>query len=270
MWPKRKILILTPLGAEEGRGFQALLEALKIETILRQVSVEESLDLTSLTILGGETVNEDFPDCGPTEIVYWPEFEEDNAYRQWGENKGLPQESIADFLHRMWEQDIILPVSEGVFEDEQPLLWKLLSEEGYEPSLLWFGKEHHWFAVQGRGLHWVFPENWFRALVKDRSIGKQFKSWLPDGYWVIRDDKVDFYAEREKFRYIGTLPRYPESEAEENIYRSILLGLQLGVSWREVKKNIRWNVSGVELDRRTNRAECFAEDSEYVADRRTG
>lgn len=270
MWPKRKILILTPQGAEEGRGFQALLEALKIGTILRQVSVEEPLDLTSLTIQGGETENEDFPDCGPTEIVYWPEIEADDAYRRWGENKGLPQESLAEFLHRIWEQDVILPVAEGALDEGQPLLWKLLSEAGYEPSLLWFGEEHRWCAVQGRGLHWVVSEEWLNALVKERLIGKQVKSWVPEGYWVIRDANVDFYAEREKFRYIGTLLRYPKPEVEENIYHSILLGLQLGVSWQVVKKNIRWNVSGDEPDRRTNRAECIAEDPEYVADRRTG
>lgn len=263
MWPMRKILILTPHGSEEGLGFQALLEALQIQTILRQVSADEPLDLTGL--MGAK--DEDFPDLGPTEIVFWPEFEFQNPYRQWGESQGLIQGSVDDFLHRLWEQEVILPVPESLLQEGQPLLWELLSEAGYEPSLLWYGVDHHWVAEQGRGLHWVVSENWLKALVKDMPIGRQFKCWFPEGDWVISDAFVDFYAERENFRYFGRLQRYPEPEAEESIYRSILLGLQLGVSWWEVKKNIRWNGNAIERDRGTNRAECFVEDAEHMEDR---
>lgn len=264
MWPKRKILIITPQGAEEGMGFQALLKALQIETILRQVSPEEPLDLMGL---GVEAQDDNFLDCGPTEIVYWPEFDSQNAYRQWGENQGLCQESVVDFLHKVWEQDVILPVPEGLMQEERPLLWKLLSEAGYEPSLLWYGVDEHWVAEQGRGLHWVVPEQWLKALVEDRTVGRQSNGLFPEGYWVICNAFVDFYADRENFRYIGRLPRYPTPEVEEHIYRTILLSLQLGVSWWEVKKNVRWNLNGVERDRGTNGAECFVEDSKHLEDR---
>ncbi|MEA4900055.1 hypothetical protein [Desulfitobacterium sp.] len=267
MWPKRKILILAPHGTEEGPGLQSLLGAFQIETILRQVSVEDPLDLKDLTIPGVDDEDEGLPDYGPTEIVYWPEFEVNNSYRQWGEKQGLLQEPVFNLLHKLWEQEVILPVSEDEQEEGRPLLWKFLAGAGYEPSLLWFDKEGRWVAERRRGLHWVVSANWLKGLIKDSSVGRPFRNWLSEGAWVINDDSVDFYANRSKFRFIGNLPRYPKSEAEESIYRSILLALQLGVSWREVKQNIRWNVNGVERNQGTNRTEYFVEDAEHVEDR---
>lgn len=267
MWPKRKILILIPRGAEEGLGFQALLDALQIEMIVKEVSAEEPLDLTGLTIPGVDGKEEDFPDYGPTEIVYWPEFDTQNVYRQWGENQGLTQESITDFLHRIWEQDVILPVAECTQEEGRPLLWTLLSAAEYEPSLLWFGPDGRWSAEQGRGLHWVVPETWLKSLLKDEPIGREPNLWFPEAYWVLQGEFVDFYSEPKNSRYFGRLRRYPASEAEESIYHSILQGLQGGVTWWEVKKNIRWNDDGVKWDQGTNGAECSVEDSEHLENR---
>ncbi|HVJ48199.1 hypothetical protein [Desulfitobacterium sp.] len=267
MWPKRKILLLTPYGAEEGLGFQALLDALKIETIIREVSAEEPLDLTGLTISSVDGQEEDLSDCGPTEIVYWPEFDSQNNYRRWGENQGLTQESAADFLHRLWDQDVVLPVSEGAQKEGRPLLWQVLAEAGYEPSVLWPGADSHWQAEQGRGLHWVVPETWLKKLFKDESVGRKPNYRFPEAYWVIRDEFVDFYAEPGSFRYFGRLHRSPLGEGEEMIYHEILQGLQLGVSWWEVKKNIRWNVDVDEWNRGTNGAECSVEDSKHLEDR---
>lgn len=261
MWPRRKILLLTPHGAEEGLGLQALLNALQIETIIREASAEESLNLSGLINSGVDSAEENLLDHGPTEIVYWPEFDSQNAYRQWGLNHGLTQNSVTDFLHKLWDQDVIIAVPDCAQEEDRPLLWQFLSEAGYEPSLLWYGADHHWSAKLGRGLHWVVPETWLKALFKDQFVGREPKYLFPKAFWVVRKESVDFYAEPDKFRFFGRLQRYPDSEIEESIYHSILLGLQLGVSWWEVTKNIRWNMDDIERDQGTNGAECAVEDT---------
>lgn len=269
MWPKRKILILRPPGAGEGEGFQALLDALQIETILREVGTEEPLDLTGLT-MGGESGVTLAPDCGPTEIVYWPEFDPNKGYRQWGVRQGLPQCSVVDFLHKLWEQEIILPVAEDAQEEERPLLWTLLAEAGFEPSLLWCRSDQKWLAEQGRGIHWVVPEAWLNSFVQDKPMGREAKCWFPKANWVIGKKFVDFYWETEPFRYCGKLERCPLAETEEHMYRSILQALQLGVSWGDVKKNVRWYGQGDKRNGGAERAECSLEDAEHLANRRIG
>lgn len=270
MWPKRKILVLIPRGAEEGLGFQAMLDTLQIEHIVREVSAESQLDLSNLTIPGVDGETEDFLDNGPTEIVYWPEIEEKNGYRQWGLTRGLTQVQLQDFLHSLWEREVILPVSINAQEEGKPLLWKLLAEAGYEPSLIWAGPDGQWRAERSRGLHWVVPEAWLNSLFKEKRVGREPGCWFPEAYWVLREGEVDFYSEQETFRYFGTLQRYPEPETENRIYESILQALQLGVTWWEVKKNLRWNVNVVERDRGTNGAVCSVEDVEYLEDRWSG
>ncbi|WP_425807057.1 hypothetical protein ACHOLT_07905 [Desulfitobacterium sp. Sab5] len=266
MWPRRKILVLMPCGAQEGLGFKALLDALEIEAVFKEITAEESLDLVSPTIPGVEGTEEESLDCGPTEIVYWPESLHDQ-YRQWGESRGIMPITVVDFLRGLWEQEIILPVPLNTQQKEQPVLWTLLFEAGYEPSLLWPKEDGQWSVIKGRGLHWVVPETWLNSLLKEEKVGRESRNQLPEGSWTVRKDTVDFYSEPSRFQYIGNLKRYPDAEAEESMYRSILTGLQLGVTWWEVKKNIRWNIDADKRDQRTNRAECVFEDAQYMENR---
>lgn len=266
MWPRRKILVLMPHGIQEGIGLKALLDALGIETVFKEITAEEPLDLVSLAIPGAEGTEEESLDCGPTEIVYWPESLND-PYRQWGESRGILPITVADFLSGLWEQEVILPVPFNTQQKEQPILWTLLSEAGYEPSLLWPEEDGQWNVIKGRGLHWVVPETWMQSLLKGEKVGRESKNQLPEASWIVREDTVDFYSEPAHFQHLGNLQRYPDTEAEESIYYSILTGLQLGITWWEVKKNIRWNIDADKRDRRTNRAECIFEDAQYLENR---
>lgn len=267
MWPKRKILVLMSPGAEEEPGFAALLAALGIETVFKEVAAEEPQDLANLTIPGVDGKEEDSLDCGPTDIVYWPEFVLNDQYRQWGESRGITPITIADFLRYLWEQDVVLPVTLNTQINGQPILYTLLSEAGYEPSLIWPEENGQWRAKRGRGLHWVIPETWLNSFLKGEKVGREPRNQLPQGSWTIRKETVDFYSEQARFQYMGNLDRYSDTEAEESIYHSILTGLQLGITWWEVKKNIRWNINADRWDRRANRAECISEDAQYLENR---
>jgi len=290
MWPKRKTLLLVPPDREGWQGIVSLLNTLHREVCVRETNVKDQVEWAKETnsILNKELGEE--IETGPTEILYWPGIFPEDPYRQWGLSQGLIQTELTDFLHRYWEEEIILPIpNQG---EEEPFLWKLLDSAGFEPSLLWPAQEGQWEVRLGRGIHWIVPENWLVAYWGQEKFGRPLKPLYPDCCWVRGEGRVEFYADKDRVEYIGALDPYPEPAQENRIYTMVRQGLQLGVPWRSIRRvyqesiknkeslpdpeisgardNIRWYSNDLARDDRKGRIPIPAEEIEYLAHRGIG
>lgn len=284
MWPKRKILFLVPHGTEDWQGLLSLLEALHNDVIVRETSVEVPADLTGLTFSGVERDLEDLSDGGPTEILYWADISLEDGYRQWGLSQGLTQMELSEFLHKYWNEEIILPVDSNFLFEGEPLLWRLLEAADFEPSLLWRDREGQWTARIGRGLHWVISRKWLEACCDSNSLGRQPERVLTESYWFVHDDQVHFYKDPESYSYIGSLDQRFDRTEEEAVYNTVLLALQLGVPWSNIRNvlrpifksprddiidqetSLRWNVDDTQRHAWPSGRELSPEEFEHLED----
>lgn len=234
MWPKRKTLFVIPRGIEGWQGILSLLEALHRDVVVRETSEEIPADFTDLSLNGLDQELKDLSDVGPTDILYWPGIPMEDSYRKWGLSRGLSQTELPEFLHKYWEEEIILPVSQAGIVEEEPLLWRLLDAAGFEPSLLWKKTEGQWDVRIGQGLHWVIPEAWYNECCLEGAFGRQPKRILPESYWLLQEDRVDFYADRENLDFLGSLEPFVTKEQKPGIYTTVLQAFQLGVPWKNI------------------------------------
>jgi len=234
MWPKRKILFLIPSGIDGWQGIQALLNAMHREVILRETADQIPPDFTDLTYSGLDQALKDLSDVGPTDILYWPGISAENEYRQWGQERGLTQTELTDFLHRYWEEEIILPVPQAATEEE-PLLWRLLNAADFSPSLLWRKQGGDWEVRIGQGLHWVISETWHKECFGAEQFGRQPKRILPESYWLKEGNTVNFYADNRNFEFLGSLDSCENDGLGEELYAAALQALRLGVPWKNIK-----------------------------------
>lgn len=262
MWPKRKILFVIPRGIEGWQGILSLLEALHRDVIVRETSEEIPADLTGLTCPGLDEELVDLSDVGPTDILYWPGIPMEDAYRKWGLSRGLSQTELPEFLHKYWEEEIILPVNQSALADGEPLLWRLLDAAEFEPSLLWKKPEGQWEVRIGQGLHWVIPEAWYNECCGLETYGRQPKRILSESYWLLKENRVEFYSDRESFAFLGFLEPFGNKEQEQGIYTTVLQALQLGVPWRNIKSfyNTVLNTSKDDFVKRENSLRWYADD----------
>lgn len=293
MWPKRKILLVIPRGIEGWQGILSLLEALHRDVIVRETSEEIPADLNGLTCPGLDEELVDLSDVGPTDILYWPGIPMEDTYRTWGLSQGLSQTELPEFLHRYWEDEIILPVTQSVLADEEPLLWKLLDAVNFEPSLLWKTHEGRWKVRIGQGLHWIIPKGWCKELGGIETFGRQPQRILSESYWLRQENRVDFYSDRESFAFLGSLEPYLDKEREQEIYATVLQALQLGVPWRNIlsfynsvlnssrntplnnprddfikwENSLRWNTDDIARGTWPSRTEFPTEGAEHLENR---
>lgn len=236
MWPRRKILFVIPRGVKGWQGILPLLETLHKEVIVRETSEDSAVDLANLTFPGVDQECEDLSDVGPTEILYWPGVPIEDGYRKWGFDRGIEQKELPEFLHSFWEEDILLPVVQPTL-GEEPLLWSLLMGAGFEPSLIWKNSKGEWVTRIGRGMHWILPEEIMKVCYDSErtTFGREPQKKLSTSGWILDENRVDFYSDRENFSYLGSLERsMTSSEQEQGIYDTVLLALQLGVPWRDI------------------------------------
>lgn len=285
MWPERKILLLVPHGLEGWQGIFSLLNALHKNVVVKITSPESQMDSAGIIPLGTDAEIYDLSDVGPTEILYWPGIQEEDTYRQWGQSRGLIQIEISEFLQRYWEEEILLPVAQIESEDE-PLLWKILNQAGFEPSLLWQNDRGKWEVRIGNGLHWIIPETWFKGCWGTEVFGRQPERVFTESCWVDRGDRVEFYSDEKNYEYLGFIMPYKDKSQEGLIYSTVLLALQLGVPWRSIQRtydglainsgctntgeNIRWYGNDMARDEWTGGTPIPTKESEYMANRGVG
>lgn len=234
MWPRRKIRLVTTASSGGLGGVQTLLEALKIEYDLCGWSEEFTEEFnTKFT-----EEHSEFQDVYITEGVFWPEVPE-TEIRSEGPIKGcLKKQTIQDYLHKLWEGEILIPVSEsGVLWNDRPLLWEVLQEAGFEPSLLWQNGEE-WMGERGRGMIWIVPSSWLKLVAGETFMGRPRILISELTAWRIREQQVDFYTGQDCYKFIGFLPRWPELAFEQAVYETICLALNLGISWFDIKQVI--------------------------------
>lgn len=281
MWPKRKILLLVPREMDGWQGILSLLNALHREIIVRETSSDGIVDSADLTPPSLEEGLYDLSEVGPTEILYWPGIPEEDPFRQWGFSRGLMQTELTKFLHRYWEEEILLPVAQTESEEE-PFLWRILDSAGYEPSLLWQSGDR-WDVRIGNGLHWIVPEAWFEHCWGNESFGRQPKPFMAESCWVRLGERVEFYSDKNRYEYLGFIAPYINKAQEDKIYSLVLRALQLGVPWRSIRhayeallntsdktntrENIRWYANDFARDEWTGRAPIPTEQTEYVENR---
>lgn len=286
MWPKRKILLLVPQDRQGWQGILSLLNALQRDVIVRETSsaggahrAEEAVSgpeaaLGEGVIPGPKEALCDRAEAGPTEILYWPGIPQEEPYRQRGLARGLLQREVREFLHRYWEEEIILPVKPGP-EEEEPFLWRILDEAGYEPSLLWQTREGRWEVRIRNGLHWIVPESWLAECWAGEKFGRRPPGILLESCWVRQGERVEFYGDKERLAYLGAVRSGGNKVPDDALYAAMLQALRLGVPWESIRRasdgmNIRWYADDLAKDEGTGGAPVPSVETEYLAYRGAG
>jgi hypothetical protein len=168
--------------------------------------------------------------------LFWPEVPVTELNSEGPVRGCLKKQTIQDFLTGLWEGEILIPLSgPAALWEERPLLWEILHKAGFEPSLLWHNGDN-WLGERGRGVIWIVPLSWLKSVAGERVMGRPVVLQSNQASWRVRGQDVDFYADRDCRRFLGTLPRRPEQDMEQAAYDAIMLSLNLGVSWFDVKQ----------------------------------
>jgi hypothetical protein len=224
MWPRRKIRLVTAASSNGLTGVRTLLETLNKEYDLCGWSEE---------FKEGYTETEDV--CF-LEGVFWPEVPTAEIQSEGLVKDCLKKQTVQDFLDGLWEGEMLIPLSDSaVLWKDRPLLWEFLHKAGFEPSLLWHNGEQ-WQGERGRGLIWIVPLPWLKSVAGERFMGRPKVLLSDQASWRIRGQEVDFYAEQDCRKFLGTLPRWPGQDSEQVVYDTIALTLNLGVSWFDIKQ----------------------------------
>lgn len=218
MWPKRRIWLLGDSNAGLS-GMQVLLEAFGWD-------------------VGWGEQRERLPADAPlTDVVFWPEVNPQHPMFQEARRLGIRCGSGADFLHKLWSGDVVLPIAkpEVVF-GERPLLWSLLETAGFEPSLIWPSGDGNYGVQRGRGGYWVVPASWLDEIAPGLKAGRSPALTAQHSVWKVREQRVDFYGQDEERtrHFVGTLPRWADESEEVRAMETIAWGMELGITWRDV------------------------------------
>lgn len=236
MWPKRKIQLVASAEAHGLEGVRTLLKGIGLEFIEATPTPENDHEPSSERWFE-KPLEAAYEEIGPvTELVFWPEVTESDAWRRKASALGIQQHSIDSFLHNLLRDERILLVAEpSITIEELPLLGHLLCKAGFEPNILWPAGDGTWKFVRKQGIHWIIPGSWFSQLLGSDLPVTEHIQLEKSAAWVIRENKIDFYRGQPGLNYLGSLPRWPERTAELEACQTIGLCLDLGVSWLDIK-----------------------------------
>ncbi|AET70218.1 hypothetical protein Desor_4817 [Desulfosporosinus orientis DSM 765] len=258
MWPKRKLQLVASSAAPGIGGVRAILKGVEVDFLEAEPTAKEFGKEFEECWMDRpfDTAISEAEAIGPvTELIYWQEEQESDFWREKALSQGLQQRSIQSLIHTIFEDELILWVSEPtVLFNERPLLVHILNEAGFEPTLLWPIGEENWQCERKQGVHWIMPDSWLEGLVDKSSLGKNSEGLGNKASWVIQNHSIDFYRAKNRHQYIGHLPRWPKAEEEESAAQIIATCIDLGVSWRDIVSalsflwqdnkradNLRWN-----------------------------
>ena len=264
MWPKRKIQLVVSSAAPGIDGVRAVLKGMKLEfcdteDLSEEITEnwwEKPFDQMVATEGSGSV----------TDVVYWAEGTEHDHWREKALAEGLNQQSIESFIHNIFEDEVILRVSEPtVLIEGRPLLGHVLQEAGFEPTILWPTKDGEWQCERKQGNHWVIPESWQVNLVEKNLLGRRTVGVEENASWVVRENRLDFYQAQNGLKFMGQIPRWPEPMEEQVAAETIAKCIDLGVSWLDIQlalssiwkttimtDNLRWDNDDIGRNARTS------------------
>lgn len=282
MWPKRKIQLVASSAAPGIGGVREILKGLEVDFLEVDPTAKEFIKecedswlekpFTDVSSVETETFSP------VTELVYWQEGQESDFWRERALSQGVNPQSIQSVIHTIFEDEFILWVSEPtVLIRKRPLLEHILNEAGFEPTLLWPVDDEKWLCERRQGIHWIMPDTWLEGLVDKGSLGKSAAGLESGAYWVVCDQRIDFYRSEAGHQYIGHLPRWPELGEEGKAAQIIAACIDLGVSWRDIKSaltplwqdneradNLRWNFDDIRWNAGTSGEKLSPPSPEYL------
>ncbi|MDO0821741.1 hypothetical protein [Desulfosporosinus nitroreducens] len=286
VWPRRKIQLVASSAAPGIGGVRAVLKGIQLDFS----EVEPTKEDLSQEFAGDwiELPFELNPNSGPdkfspvTELVYWPEKHEHDYWREKALAQGIEQRSVQSLIHSLFEDELIIWVSEPtVLIQERPLLAHILNEAGFEPTVLWPTVDGRWQCERKQGLHWLLPESWLEGLMEKSSLGRE-TAWdegKEKASWVVRENRIDFYRSQDGQKFAGHLPRWPKLSEEQTAAQNIAMCIDLGVSWFDISlalssiwknirmaDNLRWNINDFEWNAGACGEELSATSIEHMED----
>jgi len=264
VWPRRKIQLVASSAAPGMGGVRAVLKGIQLEFSEVEPTTEKlSLEFTERWMEKPFTdlIAESEKLSPVTELVYWPESREEESWRERALAQGIIQQSVQSLLHNILEDELIIWVSEcTVLIGERPLLGHILNEAGFEPTILWPTADGRWHCERKQGLYWLMPESWLEGLMEKDSLGRDaiWDNEITEASWVIRERRIDFYQSKDGHKFVGRIPRWPESNEEQMVAQCISMCIDLGVSWLDIwlalssiwknirmADNLRWNIDDI-------------------------
>lgn len=264
VWPRRKIQLVASSAAPGIAGVRAVLKGIQLEFSEIEPTTERlSLEFTERWMEKpfADLISESEELSPVTELVYWPESQADEFWREKAVAQGISQQSVQSLLHNILEDELIIWVTEpAVIINERPLLGHILNEAGFEPSILWPTAEGRWHCERKQGLHWLMPESWLEGLMEKGSLGRDVigDHEITKASWAVRENRIDFYRSQDDYKFVGHLPRWPESNEEQMAAQCIAKCIDLGVSWLDIRlalssiwenikmaDNLRWNFDDI-------------------------
>ncbi|MHB1652124.1 MAG: hypothetical protein ACYCVD_06545 [Desulfitobacteriaceae bacterium] len=265
MWPERRLKLLATPDAQGLAGFQALLQIVG----KKYTQGDPLQEIHSYDEWGGEII---------TDLIIWPDVAAAADYSRRGSELGQQVMGPGEFLKNLWQTEVILPVNPPYPQaGERPILWLILREAGFAPSLLWQDKAGTWFGEYGQGLDWVVPGDWLAELARESFFGRQRSR--AQITWVVRENRIDYYEVCERLQFRGFVPRWPEPLEEQEACQAIAQALELGVSLFDVRsaldsiwKNTRQGCQGDDIGwaQGPGGTELSSEEFNDLEDRRTG
>ncbi len=271
VWPERRLKLLAATAAAGLEGFQALLRVLGLEYTV------EWEDANGQQVVhnqgeGFQALEESII----TDIIVWSGIPQLEPMRSEAQKRGITVMSPAEFLQRLWQVEQILPVFPpftGI--GDKPLLWVILYEAGFAPSLLWYEDKLGWQGIQGEGTAWVVPGDWLVQVSQGTPLGRSLKQ--KELSWVIRTQSIDFYETGEPLKFRGSMPRWPEPLSEQGACQAVAQALGLGISWMDIRKTLGqeqskqgWLTDDFGWTQGPDREELPAAEINDVEDRRAG
>lgn len=294
VWPKRKIQLVASSAAPGIDGVRAVLKGIQLEFSEAEDLSEGIMESWWEKPFDQKEATEE---SGPvTDVVFWSEGTEHNIWREKALAEGLNQQSIQSFIHNILEDEVILRVSEPtVFIEGRPLLWHVLQEAGFEPTLLWPTTDGEWQCERKQGNHWVIPESWqvssceagsakHEARTTDFEPRASSLALRIDGVeekttWVVHENRLDFYQAQNGLKFVGQIPRWPEPMEEQVAAETVAKCLDLGVSWLDIRlalssiwktiimtDNLRWNINDIGWNARACGEELPSAPIDHVED----
>lgn len=284
VWPRRKIQLVASSAAPGIGGVRAVLKGMQLDFSEFEPTKEDLAPKSRgawMEMPFDSTFNAESDESGPvTELVYWPGQYENDYWRERALAQGIKQLPVESLLHSLLEDEQIIWISEPtVLIEERPLLAHILTEAGFEPTILWPAPDGIWQFELKQGLYWLISESWPEGLMEKSSLGRKTigDESQEKASWVIRENQIDFYRWQNNQKFVGYLPRWPRLFEEQTAAQNIAKCIDLGVSWLDIRlalsslwknikmaDNLRWKINDFGWNAGARGEELSAPSIEHV------
>ncbi|KGK90415.1 hypothetical protein DP73_07160 [Desulfosporosinus sp. HMP52] len=263
VWPKRKIQLAASSAVPGISGVRAVLEEIQLDYSMVEPNQEDLNREFKENWLDkpfdGNAVQVSEVFSPVTELIFWPDLQEEDSLREKAFAKGIKFQSVQSFIHNLLEDDLIIWISEpAVLINERPLLSHILNQAGFEPTILWATPDGKWQCEWKEGVYWLISESWLDGLMEKNTLGRRVGNDRGNAKaaWEIRENQIDFYRSQDRKKFVGHLPRWPKLSEEKAAVQNIAMCIDLGLSWLDIRlalssiwknermaDNLRWNIN---------------------------